>query len=244
MKLLTDTELRKRWFADQVKDVWIDADTRLTPAAKDFLHEQGIRLHYGVQSGMPVMDNSKKQYINDKTGAILREKPEEMTHLKGNRLVNKTDPRIAFRGQLDSLRAELICLQVLTEKEAKTLTTPLQELIDALGNVMAADVRGVPVKEMTFFGMPLEEIHRTTHNPHRMGLAAHPVPEYSMGEVCAQLNRIRALTRQAELSAITAYGQDSPNPRPDICLWMNRLSSCVYYLFCHTAVTWKEEQNG
>ena len=41
----------------------------------------------------------------------MEEKPEEMTHLRGNRLVPKTHPRIRFRGQLDSLMAQVLELQ-------------------------------------------------------------------------------------------------------------------------------------
>ena len=41
-------------------------------------------------------------------GGILEKKPEHMTHLNAEFLVDKTHPRIAFRGGIDSLEAALL----------------------------------------------------------------------------------------------------------------------------------------
>ena len=62
-----------------------------------------------------------------------QEKPEHMTHLRGDHLVYKDHPRIAFRGAIDSLEAEIIVLQTITEKQhLHTLTEDLEEIIKTI----------------------------------------------------------------------------------------------------------------
>ena len=53
-----------------------------------------------------------------------------------------------------------------------------------------------------------------------------------MGEVCVALNNVRTFIREAELLAVTAFTQDGKVTRPDIVEALNRLSSCVYIMFC------------
>ena len=75
----------------------------LTPGARDWLSRERIPV-------LPAAEAKPEEYrlLN---GAVFREKPEHMTHLHSNVLVPKTHPRIAFRGEMDSLEAELLlCL--------------------------------------------------------------------------------------------------------------------------------------
>ena len=110
-KLLTDVELRARWSRDRSDRYYVEEGTILTPSAMDFLRENRIELcmrseSSGVMSRTPVpMRNGKPVFQDGATGMELTEKPEGMTHLRGNLLVPKTHPRIAFRGKLDTLIA-------------------------------------------------------------------------------------------------------------------------------------------
>ena len=85
----------------------------LTPGARDFLSRERVEILSGEQAKV-------RQYrlLN---GATLEEKPEQMTHLHGNVLVPKTHPRIAFRGAMDSLEAELVLCQLRCETWRKEL---------------------------------------------------------------------------------------------------------------------------
>ena len=76
----------------------------LTPGARDWLTRERI----------PVLDarEAKPEEYRLLSGAVLREKPEHMTHLHSNVLVAKTHPRIRFRGRMDALEAELLLCQL------------------------------------------------------------------------------------------------------------------------------------
>lgn len=126
-KLLTDVELRANWSLHHQEDYAVEEGTILTPAAVDFLREHNIRLRYVVperpgasmtRTPIPVR-NGKACYVYAATGRELHEKPEEMTHLRGNQLVPKTHPRIAFRGKLDSLMAQLMEVEVMAAEAGR-----------------------------------------------------------------------------------------------------------------------------
>ena len=53
-----------------------------------------------------------------------------------------------------------------------------------------------------------------------------------MGAVCVALNSLRTFVRETELAAVTAFMRDNEMTRPDIVEALNRLSSCVYIIFC------------
>ncbi|MBQ7953992.1 MAG: cobalamin adenosyltransferase, partial [Clostridia bacterium] len=50
-------------------------------------------------------------------GGVLTNKPEHMTHLRGNTLVFKDHPVIKYRGALDYLESKIICTQVIADKK-------------------------------------------------------------------------------------------------------------------------------
>ena len=66
------------------------------------------------------MEESRDKIRRIVTAAVsqaINGKPEHMTHLRGEELVFKDHPRIAFRGAIDSLESEIILFQTLTEKK-------------------------------------------------------------------------------------------------------------------------------
>jgi ethanolamine utilization cobalamin adenosyltransferase len=158
-------------------------------------------------------------------------KPEYMTHLSVNRLVPKTHGRIAFRGAVDSLEAEVIQAQVLAaELGEKSCREGLGEILKYLRDIMTAEVKEIPLAPPDLFGLSADELHHQSHDVKGTFGIDHPVPDYTMGALAARLNCLRTKVREAELLAVRVFG--AGNEREDLVLAMNRLSSGVYWLFC------------
>ena len=239
-KILTDIELRAHWYRTQEKSYTVEAGTQLTPAADDFIREHHIQLHFAApamqkMSVTPIpTENGKAKYIDFETGAALTEKPENMTHIRGNLLVSKQHPRIAFRGKLDSLMAHVMGVQLLAEeKNAKKLTEELEEVLLFLREMLAAEVKDQPMKSLLLLQMNSEEIRHCSHHVKECIGIDHPIPSYRMGRLCVALNELRTQVRETELCAIHAFAQDMQHQ--DIIEGLNRLSSCIYILFCRAA---------
>ena len=262
MKILTDIELRARWFRSHEKEYHLSKDTMLTPAAKDFIKEHGITLIYGDEQQkecrkplkapeMPISDNghdayrpmpmaavpknaeNRPQYVDKETGHIMDEKPENMTHLHGHVLVPKTHPQIAFRGMLDSLEAKIISLQVpASENGLHSLTEALDEVLAYVRRILSAEVLDHELEEIRLLGLDSQGLRYESHHIKEIYGISHPMPEYRMGKVCVALNELRTFVREAELAAARAFDQEGQCTRPDIAEAMNRLSSVIYILFC------------
>ena len=77
---------------------------QLTSDARDFLTRERIDI-------LPA-ETAKPERYRLLSGGFLEEKPEHMTHLYGDVLVEKTHPRIAFRGAIDTLESEILLCQL------------------------------------------------------------------------------------------------------------------------------------
>lgn len=245
-KILTDTELRARW---QGGNVWyVEPGTIVTPAARDFLREHRIELcdeaqgaAYGKMTVEPLpASGGAGRYRDALTGEALAEKAEHMTHLRGNLLVPKTHPRIAFRGKLDCLMAQLMGVQLVAAEEGKeALAEDLEELLTQLRCILAAEVKDQPLESVRLLGMDSDEIRRVSHHVREHIGIDHPIPSYKMGRTCTALNRLRTQVRETELAAAAAFAEpDGGCSRTDILQALNRLSSCVYILFCRNLAGW------
>lgn len=239
-KLLTDVELRAKWSRDRSDRYYVEEGTILTPSAMDFIRENRIELCHrsessGVMSRTAVpMRDGKPVFRDAVTGMELTEKPESMTHLRGNILVPKTHPQIAFRGKLDTLMAQIMGVQILTEGEGENrITEDLEELILFCHRILAAEVKNEPLGPVCIMGMDSERIRHDSQQVKKVFGIDHPIPSYRMGKVCVALNRLRAQIREAELAAARAFscGNDGCS-RPDIMEGLNRMSSCVYIILC------------
>ncbi|MDR1105313.1 MAG: hypothetical protein LBL44_03050 [Treponema sp.] len=154
--------------------------------------------------------------------------PPGMTCLSGGRLVRKRCGRIAFRGMIDTLEAEVLEAQVLSlEEGAPWCCVSLGEVLEALRKILASEVKEEPLAPFGLFGLSLDEIHRQSHDPEHAFGFPHPVPGHSMGALAVRLNTLRARIREGELLAVRVLRR-----RKDIALAMNRLSSALYWLFC------------
>ncbi len=234
MRILTEEDLRSSFSVDGIKKYTVPPDVFVTPAARDYLAARGIAVSV-VNEGKTDYDSVRGAsqtytfFVDAKTGRRYSEKPEEMTHLYGNRLVPKTSPIIDMRGKLDLLQSEIITAQVTSERcGLGILTSQLGEVLLFTRDILAAEVLSMPLEEKKLLSMTSDELRKVSHDiKNRFVNKMHPLPEYTMGEMAAQLNRLRAVVRQTELSAASAVPE-----RRDIIKALNRLSSCIHILFC------------
>lgn len=170
--------------------------------------------------------------VKEAVAKALQPKPEHMTHLRGDQLVYKDHPRIAFRGAIDSLESEIILLQLLTEeKHLSKLTADLEEIIRAIRHLLRCEVSGEPVGEVKLQGLTLEELRDHSHHPSKYYGMKHFLPDYKKGEIPAHLNRLRTLARETELTAYRAFRrEDQSVEREDILTVLNRLSSLFWIM--------------
>lgn len=198
---------------------YLGKSDQLTSGARDYLRRERIDI-------LPA-ESAKPQRYALLGGGFCEEKPEHFTHLNAELLVPKTHPRIAFRGKLDTLEAEMILCQL----EAPAFSKELQELLDFTRRILRCDVLETAIGEETLFGLTAEELRRRSHFPQEYYGQPHFMPEASDGRAIARLNRLRTVAREAELSAVRAFTDRDGNPtRLDILRAMNRLSSGVYLL--------------
>lgn len=210
------------------------SDDILTPMAKDYIEAMKIKVVKAKktkQNSMPVDDTfikkGKSIFVDATTGVVYKKKPENMTHLSGNKLVKKDHPRIVFRGKLDSLEAKIMEVQILACKNGLSqLVSDLGEVLDFVRQILGAEVKESAFDCNELFGLGFEEIHKMSHYPKDYLGIGHPMPNYEMGEVAIGLNALRTKVRETELSAISAFN----GKREDIVLALNRLSSAIYVL--------------
>jgi ethanolamine utilization cobalamin adenosyltransferase len=238
MRVITQAELRSLLLPAACKEYVPPAGAFVTPGAREYLVSRGIELRENPKEpeGMPVKpipDRGKGTYVDAETGELYAEKPEHMTHLRANLLVPKTHLRIAFRGAIDSLEAEVLEARALAvERHEGEVGDGLGEILLSLKEIMSAEVNERPLAPLRLFGLSAEELHEQSHHVKAVFGIPHPNPEYTMGALALRLNTLRTRVRKAELLAVKAFCPQSKYPREDIILTLNRLSSGVYWLFC------------
>lgn len=190
----------------------------LTSEARDYLNRERIEILPG--------EKARPEEYRALSGGYFREKPEDMTHLNGDFLVKKTHPRIAFRGAIDTLQAELLLAQMETG-----LIEPLQDALNLSRALIAADVLEKEVPQSKLGGMDDGELRKRSHFPQEYYGVPHFMPEVGDGINILRLNRCRCAARQAELHAVRAFADREGNcKRADIIKAINRLSSYLYLL--------------
>ncbi len=216
MRFITERELRDQ-FASGVPDQYeTPPGAQLTPAARQYLLDLKLYKHPGARA----QRQPAAQYAGGR-------KPEHMTHLNAREMVCKNHPRILLRGKLDTLESEILVLQCSCRPEWRA---PLEDALTLVRAVLAAEVRETPVPAWKLDGMEPEEVHRCSHHPQEFGFPGHILPSHEHGLLAAQLNRLRALTRETELAAVHAFWDGQKTGREDIILALNRLSSFFYVL--------------
>ena len=192
---------------------------QLTSGARDLLRRERIEIRPAEEAKISVYK------LLD--GSTLTEKPEHMTHLHGDILVPKTHPRIAFRGAVDTLEAELLLCQWKCEK----FRNELGQILALARTLIRCDVLNEPVPQGKLCGLTQQEQREHSHRPQDFYGQPHFMPEYADGEALLFINRARCAARHAELIAANAFSDREGLPtRPDILRALNRMSSMLYIL--------------
>ena len=199
---------------------FLDPKDTLTPGARDFLSRERIEIRPACQA--PIQEY---RLIN---GAVLKEKPEQMTHLHGDVLVPKTHPRIAFRGAMDTLEAELLWCQYSV---SEPFWGQIGEILTLARNLIRWEVLSEPVQLDKLCGLTEAQLRDRSHHPQEYCGQPHFMPAAADGPTVLLLNRCRTAVRAAELAAAHAFTDADGNcTRRDILQALNRMSSMVYLL--------------
>ncbi len=190
-----------------------EGDT-LTPGARDYLREKRIEI-------LPASQARPERY-QLLGGGYLEEKPEHMTHLHGDVLVEKTHPRIWFRGAIDTLEAELLLCQASAQPP---LREQLGEILALARKILSCEVLEEPLKVEKLCGLTQEQLRKHSHFPQEFYGQPHFMPECTDGEMLLRLNKVRCAVREAERCGVAAVQE-----RRDILQALNRMSSMLYIL--------------
>ena len=214
---------------------YLDSRDHLTPAAREWLRRDGVEI-------LPAAEAQVHRYTT-LTGAVYEEKPEEMTHLNSDVLVDKIHPRIAFRGAVDTLEAEiLLAAHLAVQEQEKRLAENLSEILALVRRLIRCDVLDEPVGNFHLCGLSEGELRRRSHLPQQYYDQPHFMPEPTDSRLLLKLNRTRTMARQAELAACRAFRDGEGRcTRQDIVCALNRVSSTVYLLMIQRK---KEESHG
>ena len=228
MALLTEERIRQMSDNGTRGPVVVARGDVLTPSARSFLREHRVEVVY--PQGRE--ENGPAARYQTPFGVGLEEKPEHMTHLRGNLLVFKDHPRIAFRGMIDLLEAELLlCQQVCAREGASALAEELEEVLDFVRRFIRFDVLSEPVGEVRLCGLTPAELRARSHYPEKYYGQGHFLLHYTDSPAILAVNKVRAVVRQTELAAYRAFrDEDGGVARGDILLGLNRLSSLLWIM--------------
>jgi len=157
-------------------------------------------------------------------GGHFEFKPEDLTHLRGRRLVRKDHPIIVWRGRLDAFCARLLEVQVLAVKEGRPdLAEELEEVLDFCRRLLKSEFQGLEVEDFHLLGLSPRDLRERSHNPARFFGRPHMLMSYKMGPLPVALNALRAGIREVETAAVAAQNHG-------LILALNRLSSLFYIM--------------
>ena len=185
----------------------------LTPGARDWLRQEKIEV-------LPA-EQARPQRYRLLSGGYTEEKPEHMTHLYGDVLVEKCHPRIQFRGLVDTLEAELL-LGIL---EMPQLQKELEEVLELARKILRCEVLNEPLQEEVLFGLDAKALRDHSHFPQKYYGQPHFMPAVTDGDTVLRLNRLRCAVRNGERALVAALPE-----RTDLIRGMNRMSSGIYIL--------------
>ena len=193
---------------------------QLTSDARDWLTSERIPI-------LPAEQASPDGY-RLQNGAVLEHKPEHMTHLNGEFLVDKTHPRIAFRGAMDTLEAALLLAAAETTDRIRT---QLEEALSYARYLLGQEVLEQPIVCKALGGMDEQQLRERSHRPQDFYGKPHFMPSPEDGKSLLLVNLARCKAREAELLAVKAFrDRDGLPTRVDLLQGLNRLSSFLYLI--------------
>lgn len=257
---ITEDQLREQYSLGHGTEIHLPRGCRLTPSARGLLEDRRIIIKYVDEEGRTFVSSTgdtleakeeELKQVNPLTSSdewssgsclmchqTLKEKPEVLTHIDFQSLVLKTDPRLKFRGKLDTLIGQAVLLQIEVKIEGAfgaQMSKWLEDIRSILGNLLKAEATNSEMANVSLGDMDEKMIHALSHNPLKYLGHDHLMPDASQGRNVALLNVLRGQVREAELLAADIYiTRDFKVMRPDIMAAINRLSSALYVLMILT----------
>ena len=193
---------------------------QLTSDARDWLSQERIPILPG--------EDARPSVYRLLNGAQLHQKPEQMTHLYGDVLVEKTHPRIRFRGAIDSLEAALLLAAAECDG---SIRTQLEEALAYTRYLLGQEVLEEPIVCKALGGMEEKQLRERSHRPQDFYGKPHFMPDPGDGKQLLLVNVARCKAREAELAAAHAFRDTEGLPtRLDLLQALNRLSSFLYLI--------------
>ena len=194
---------------------YLGKSDQLTSDARDFLTRERIEI-------LPASQAKPDRYrlLN---GGYMEGKPEHMTHLNAEFLVEKTHPRILFRGAVDTLEGEIL---LAAANATGQIRKDLEEALEYTRTLLRNEVLQEQVAVETLGGMDEKALRERSHRPQDFYGQPHFMPSPTDSLLLLQVNKARCAARAAELSAVAAF----PSGREDLLRAFNRLSSFLYLI--------------
>ena len=193
---------------------------QLTSDARDWLASERIPI-------LPA-EQARPDGCRLQNGAVLEHKPEHMTHLNAEVLVDKTHPRIALRGGMDSLEAALLLAAAET---TGMIRTQLEEALAYTRYLLGQEVLEQSIVCKALGGMDEKALRERSHRPQDFYGKPHFMPSPEDGKALLLVNAARCKARETELLAVKAFRDAEGMPtRVDLLQALNRLSSFLYLI--------------
>jgi ethanolamine utilization cobalamin adenosyltransferase len=260
MSIITESELRELWQNGRGQIPPFPPGTRFSAAAQDFLKSNQISVRFDAveressdprqadwnkPGSFPVVLTGPRPVCSE-CGQTFQHKPEHLTQIDAGHFAPKTNPRLIFRGRVDSLNG----LVMLTASIARRFELPdLARQLDTLAaycrEIMSAEYNLRPVAPLSLLGKSEEELHEISHWPDKHLGIAHLIPGPHDHEILHWLNVLRTQAREVEVVALQAFPPDGLDPAEvgaSLARALNRLSSAVYVLelyFQSGKLSWK-----
>jgi len=232
LKVITELTLRELSREQPFTTYTLPPGARLTPAATQFLQDFRVELVHARQSEV---QQPQGQAIA-KANTELREyeitkgqgKPAHLACLQGDRFVNKHHPRIIFRCKMDLFESQVISATVEAEAVGLgALGTELKHLLDICRIISKVEINEDPLPDISFGRWSEEEIQERAHDTEKYYGIKEFLPLPSHGRVMAVLNQLRAVCRDLEIAAVTAFFTDEKIEREDILKVLDTASNYI-----------------
>ena len=154
---------------------------------------------------------------------------ESKTVLRGKSAVEKSDPQIMLRGEIDGLLARAVMTCAYAKHVGYTeIVSGTEDIVRVIRELMRCEALGETPCVTEILGMSLDELRTASQKPKsELGLE-HYIPDAETDLMTAHLNLLRTDIRRTERAACAA---EKGNPADaGIQMVLNRLSSAAYIL--------------
>ena len=244
--MVLSEDILKIKYRKEAFDVFeIEKGTLLTPSAKQFLNEKGIRL---VIKGEEVPVSTKQNEFEEETeekiiyekpkyvgknGECYFKKPEYMTVVDGNVLISKNSKLISLRGKIDTFLAELLLnTKEIEQSSNNKLIKDIETVIKFIQNIIVAEkLDKILENQILLDSKTIKDIKEIIDNPKEYFKKGHLL-EVSLNSdlTIHKLNRLRFLARELEIQAIDYFVEDYKVNRKDLLEAFNVLSDVIYII--------------